>query len=161
MGWSIVSEELGEFIEILPPQKRVGENWYLGTADAVYQNLYSIVRENPRHVIVLSGDHVYKMDYAKMLRVHRDRQAAVTIATIELPIEESHRFGIVQVDEAGRVIGFHEKPKVPVPIPRRAPLRPGLDGDLHLRGGRAGPRPSRPTRGGTPRTTSARTSSRR
>jgi len=81
MGWSIVSEELGEFIEILPPQKRVGENWYLGTADAVYQNLYSIVRENPRQVIVLAGDHVYKMDYAKMLRFHRDRQAAVTIST--------------------------------------------------------------------------------
>ena len=76
MGWSIVSEELGEFIEILPPQKRVGENWYLGTADAVYQNLYSVARENPRHVIVLAGDHVYKMDYAKMLRFHRERQAA-------------------------------------------------------------------------------------
>jgi len=117
MGWSIVSEELGEFIEILPPQKRVGENWYLGTADAVYQNLYSIVRENPRQVIVLAGDHVYKMDYAKMLRFHRDRQAAVTISTIEMPLEESHRFGIAQVDEDDRVIGFQEKPKNPMPIP--------------------------------------------
>ena len=67
MGWSVVSEEMGEFIEILPPQKRVGEHWYLGTADAVYQNLYSIVRENPRDVIVLAADHVYKMDYSKML----------------------------------------------------------------------------------------------
>ena len=74
MGWNIVSEELGEFIEILPPQKRVGEHWYLGTADAVYQNLYSIVREPARHVVVLSGDHVYKMDYAKMLRVHHRGQ---------------------------------------------------------------------------------------
>lgn len=117
MGWSIVSEELGEFIEILPPQKRVGENWYLGTADAVYQNLYSIVRENPRQVIVLAGDHVYKMDYAKMLRFHRDRQAAVTISTIEMPLEESQRFGIAQVDEDDRVIGFQEKPKNPMPIP--------------------------------------------
>src|SRR5436309_2208182 len=70
MGWSIVSEELGEFVEILPPQKRVGEPWYQGTADAVYQNLYSITRENPRHLVVLSGDHVYKMDYARMLRLH-------------------------------------------------------------------------------------------
>src|SRR5688572_17786331 len=70
MGWNVVSEELGEFIEILAPQKRVGEHWYLGTADAVYQNLYSITRESPSHVIVLSGDHVYKMDYAKMLRYH-------------------------------------------------------------------------------------------
>ena len=85
MGWSVVSEEMGEFIEILPPQKRVGEHWYLGTADAVYQNLYSIVRENPKHVIVLAGDHVYKMDYAKMLRAHLERRAAVTIATIETP----------------------------------------------------------------------------
>src|SRR5688572_29594503 len=68
MAWNIVSEELGEFIELLPPQKRVGEHWYLGTADAVFQNLYSLVRESPGHVVVLSGDHVYKMDYAKMLR---------------------------------------------------------------------------------------------
>ncbi len=117
MGWSIVSEELGEFIEILPPQKRVGENWYLGTADAVFQNLYSVLRENPRHVIILPGDHVYKMDYAKMLRFHRERQAAVTIATIEMPIEESDRFGIVEVDDAGRVVGFNEKPRRPVPVP--------------------------------------------
>src|SRR5512143_3254587 len=72
MGWGIVSEELGEFVKILPPQKRVGENWYLGTADAVFQNLYSVVRENPRQVIVLGSDHVYKMDYAKMLRFHRE-----------------------------------------------------------------------------------------
>ena len=117
MGWSIVSEELGEFIEILPPQKRVGENWYLGTADAVYQNLYSIVRERPRHVVVLAGDHVYKMDYSRMLRFHRERKAAVTIATIEVPIEESKRFGIVQVDEHDRVNGFQEKPESPVPSP--------------------------------------------
>jgi glucose-1-phosphate adenylyltransferase len=117
MGWSIVSEELGEFIEILPPQKRVGENWYLGTADAVYQNLYSVARENPRHVIVLAGDHVYKMDYAKMLRFHRERQAGVTVATIEMPLEESYRFGIVQVDESDRMIGFQEKPENPMSIP--------------------------------------------
>ena len=70
MGWSVVADELGEFIEILSPQKRVGEHWYLGTADAVYQNLYSILRENPKQLIVLSGDHVYKMDYSKMLRFH-------------------------------------------------------------------------------------------
>ncbi len=117
MGWSIVSEELGEFIEVLPPQKRVGENWYLGTADAVYQNLYSIVREHPRHVIVLSGDHVYKMDYARMLRFHQERQAAVTIATIEVGLEESRRFGILQVDERDRIVGFQEKPERAVTIP--------------------------------------------
>ncbi len=117
MGWSIVSEEMGEFIEILPPQKRVGEHWYLGSADAVYQNLYSIVRENPRHVVVLAADHVYKMDYSKMLRAHEERGAAVTIATIEVPKTESRRFGIVQVDEHDRVVGFQEKPQNPIPIP--------------------------------------------
>src|SRR5690349_16456716 len=82
MGWSIVSEELGEFVEILPPQKRVSEHWYQGTADAVFQNLYSIERETPSHVIVLSGDHVYKMDYSKMLRFHLDHRADVTLAAI-------------------------------------------------------------------------------
>jgi len=117
MGWSVVSEEMGEFIEILPPQKRVGEHWYLGTADAVYQNLYSIVRENPKHVIVLAGDHVYKMDYSKMLRAHLEREAAVTIATIEVPKGESRLFGIMRVDDTERVIGFQEKPDDPIPIP--------------------------------------------
>jgi len=81
MAWNVVSEELGEFIELLAPQKRVGEHWYLGTADAVFQNLYSIVRETPSHVVVLSGDHVYKMDYSKMLRFHLDQNADATLAT--------------------------------------------------------------------------------
>jgi glucose-1-phosphate adenylyltransferase len=110
MGWNIVSEELGEFIEILPPQKRVGEHWYQGTADAVYQNLYSIIRENPRHVIVLSGDHVYKMDYVRMLRFHQERGAAATLAAIEVPIAETWQFGVVAIDEQERIIGFQEKP---------------------------------------------------
>jgi glucose-1-phosphate adenylyltransferase len=119
-GWTVVSEELGEFIEILPPQKRVGEQWYQGTADAVYQNLYSIVRESPRYVVVLAGDHVYKMDYEKMLRFHQDKEAAVTLAAIEVPIEDGVRFGIVAVDEADRVTGFLEKPKNPPPMPGQA-----------------------------------------
>src|SRR5688572_4979241 len=117
MGWNVVSEELGEFIEILPPQKRVGEHWYLGTADAVYQNLYSIAREAPSHVVVLAGDHVYKMDYSKMLRFHQQHQADATLASIEIPVSDSSRFGIVSVDEAERVIGFQEKPATPVPVP--------------------------------------------
>jgi glucose-1-phosphate adenylyltransferase len=111
MGWSVVADELGEFIEILSPQKRVGEHWYLGTADAVYQNLYSILRENPRQLIVLSGDHVYKMDYAKMLHFHRERQAAATLAAIEVPSEEARRFGVLQVDGDARLTGFLEKPR--------------------------------------------------
>jgi len=109
MGWSIVSEELGEFVEILPPQKRVSEHWYQGTADAVYQNLYSIVQENPHHVIVLSGDHVYKMDYARMLRFHKERGAAVTLAAIEISIQEASRFGVLSVDEPDRVTNLIEK----------------------------------------------------
>jgi glucose-1-phosphate adenylyltransferase len=116
-GWTVVSEELGEFIEILPPQKRVGEQWYQGTADAVYQNLYSVVRESPRYVVVLAGDHVYKMDYEKMLRFHQDKEATVTLAAIEVPIEDGPRFGIVAIDEAERVTGFLEKPKDPPPMP--------------------------------------------
>lgn len=122
MGWNVVSEELGEFIEILPPQKRVGEHWYLGTADAVYQNLYSVGREGPSHVIVLSGDHVYKMDYSKMLRFHLDCQAEATIATIEVPLTEGRRYGIVSVDETDRVTGFQEKPSMPVAAPRTSDL---------------------------------------
>src|SRR5437667_158942 len=117
MGWSIVSEELGEFVEILPPQKRVSEHWYQGTADAVYQNLYSIMRENPRHLIILSGDHVYKMDYSRMLRMHQERRAAVTLATIEVPIADASRFGIIAVDEQEKVVGFQEKPSAPRAVP--------------------------------------------
>jgi glucose-1-phosphate adenylyltransferase len=117
MGWNVVAEELGEFVEILPPQKRVGEHWYLGTADAVFQNLYSVTRESPRHIIVLSGDHVYKMDYSKMVRAHRERGAAATLACIEIGTEEAYRFGIVQIDEQERVTGFMEKPKDPSLIP--------------------------------------------
>src|SRR5690606_31186327 len=117
LGWSIVSEELGEFIEILPPQKRVGEQWYQGTADAVYQNLYSIIREAPRYVIVLAGDHIYKMDYRRMVEAHVERGADATLATIEVPMADGHRFGIVAVDETGRVVGFQEKPAQPAAIP--------------------------------------------
>src|SRR5687767_10145076 len=117
MGWNVVSEELGEFIEILPPQKRVGEHWYLGTADAVYQNLYSIGLESPSHIIVLSGDHVYKMDYSKMLRFHLERNADATLASLEVPLTDGRRFGIVSIDENDRVVGFEEKPANPAPVP--------------------------------------------
>jgi glucose-1-phosphate adenylyltransferase len=128
MGWSLVSEELGEFVEILPPQKRVSEHWYQGTADAVYQNLYSIVQENPHHVIVLSGDHVYKMDYARMLRFHKERGAAVTLAAIEIPIQEAYRFGVLSVDEQDKVTGFIEKSKNAPTIPGSPDLALGSMG---------------------------------
>jgi glucose-1-phosphate adenylyltransferase len=111
MGWSVVADELGEFVEILSPQKRVSEHWYLGTADAVYQNLYSILREEPRHLIVLSGDHVYKMDYAKMLRFHQEHGAGATLAVLEITSEEASRFGVLEVDGEDRLTAFLEKPR--------------------------------------------------
>jgi len=111
-GWSnLVSRHLGEFIEILPPMKRVSDNWYLGTADAVYQNIYSIGSEQPRRVLVLSGDHIYKMNYELMLQQHVDAGADVTLATILIDPSETSRFGVVEIDREGRIVGFLEKPK--------------------------------------------------
>jgi len=109
-GWNIFSRELGEFIEILPPMQRISENWYLGTADAVYQNIYSILEEDPEHVLILAGDHIYKMDYAMMLEHHLASGADVTVGTIREPAEEAYRFGCVQVASDTRVTDFVEKP---------------------------------------------------
>jgi glucose-1-phosphate adenylyltransferase len=111
-GWgSLYGRELGEFIEILPPMKRVSENWYMGTADAVYQNIYSIGSEQPKYVLILSGDHIYKMNYDLMARQHRDSGADVTIGTILVEPSETRHFGVVDVDRNGRVVGFQEKPE--------------------------------------------------
>src|SRR5437588_4734020 len=97
-GWgTVVARELGEFVEIMPPMKRVSDNWYLGTADAVYQNIYSIGSEQPRYVLILSGDHIYKMNYALMMQQHRDAGADVTLATILIPPSETRHFGVVEV----------------------------------------------------------------
>jgi glucose-1-phosphate adenylyltransferase len=110
-GWSgVVASELGEFIEILPPMKRVSENWYMGTADAVYQNIYSIGSEEPKYVLILSGDHIYKMNYDLMMRQHKDSGADVTIGTILVDPSETRHYGIVDIDHNGRVHGFLEKP---------------------------------------------------
>jgi len=110
-GWNIVAREMGEFVEILPPMKRVSENWYMGTADAVYQNIYSIGSEQPKHVLVLSGDHIYKMDYRKMLQQHNDCGADITLATLLMDPNDCSRFGIVEVDNDSRITGFEEKPE--------------------------------------------------
>ena len=121
-GWSgSVAQELGEFIEILPPMQRVGKNWYMGTADAVYQNIYSIGAENPKHVLILSGDHIYKMDYGKMLQQHTESGADVTLATLPIDPAECKSFGIVEVARNGEVVGFHEKPKT---TDLRSPFNP-------------------------------------
>jgi glucose-1-phosphate adenylyltransferase len=111
-GWgAVVASELGEFIEILPPMQRVSQNWYMGTADAVYQNIYSIGSEQPKHVLILSGDHIYKMDYGKMLRRHCESDADVTLAVLPINPDEVSRFGVVEVSETGEVTGFQEKPQ--------------------------------------------------
>ena len=110
-GWNIFARELGEFIEILPPMQRVGEHWYLGTADAVYQNIYSILAEDPGHVLVLAADHIYKMNYALMLEQHMQTGADVTVGTIRQPASEAYRLGVVTVDSRERITGFVEKPQ--------------------------------------------------
>lgn len=110
-GWNIVARELGEFVEVLPPMKRVSEQWYQGTADAVYQNIYSIGSEQPKHVLILSGDHIYKMNYGLMLRQHEESGADVTLATIQIDPDETFRFGVVDVQRDNRVVGFLEKPR--------------------------------------------------
>src|SRR5690242_865189 len=111
-GWgTIVASELGEFIEILPPMKRVSENWYMGTADAVYQNIYSIGSEEPKYVLILSGDHIYKMNYGRMLAQHQDSGADVTLATLPISPTEVSAFGVVEIAQGGEVTGFVEKPK--------------------------------------------------
>jgi glucose-1-phosphate adenylyltransferase len=123
-GWgSVVGRELGEFIEILPPMKRVSENWYLGTADAVYQNIYSIGSEQPKYVLILSGDHIYKMNYQLMLDQHCDNGADVTLATILIDPSESSRFGVMDIDRSGRIVGFEEKPKT---TKLRSPYHPEM-----------------------------------
>jgi len=112
-GWSGLVG-LGEFIEVIPPQMRVSTTWYQGTADAVYQNIYSIGSERSSYVFILSGDHIYKMDYAKMLKFHAEMGADATVATIEMAPEQAARqFGIVVTDENGRIVEFQEKPAQP------------------------------------------------
>jgi glucose-1-phosphate adenylyltransferase len=123
-GWTgIVAQDLGEFIEILPPMQRVSVNWYMGTADAVYQNIYSIGAEQPKQVLILSGDHIYKMNYGLMSDHHRDAGADVTLATLPIHPDEVSRFGVVEVSGAGEVVGFHEKPKT---TDLRSPFNPEM-----------------------------------
>ncbi|MGB7191372.1 MAG: glucose-1-phosphate adenylyltransferase [Acidobacteriaceae bacterium] len=121
-GWTgAVAQELGEFVEILPPMQRVSANWYMGTADAVYQNIYSIGAEQPKHVLILSGDHIYKMNYGKMLEHHDRSGADVTLATLPIDPSEVYRFGVVEVAKNGEVTGFLEKPKT---TDLRSPFNP-------------------------------------
>ena len=116
-GWYMLAHELGEFVQILPPMKRVGDSWYQGTADAIYQNVYSIGSELAKYVLILSGDHVYKMNYQLMLQQHVDSGADVTVGAIEFNRAEASRFGVVELDATGRIVGWEEKPASPKPSP--------------------------------------------
>ena len=116
-GWSFLDGRIGEHVDILPAQQQVAESWYSGTADAVFQNLNVLRRDGCRYVLVLSGDHVYKMDYARLLEEHAARDADATVVCVEVPLADARNFGVLSVDESGRIVGFEEKPAAPRPMP--------------------------------------------
>jgi len=117
LGWNFLPSELGQFIELLPAQQRVGDSWYLGTADAIYQNLYTLEMDKPDEVLILAGDHIYKMNYYSMIDVHREQNADLTVGVVEIEKSKSKHLGVVEVDASGRVSGFLEKPANPKTIP--------------------------------------------
>jgi glucose-1-phosphate adenylyltransferase len=115
-GWSpLLSDDLGEFVDVVPPQKVFADRWYAGTADAVFQNLPLLQRERPEHVLLLSGDHAYRMDYSPMLKQHRETGAALTIACVSMPRQQCTQLGVIAIDDDGRVEQFLEKPDDPPP----------------------------------------------
>jgi glucose-1-phosphate adenylyltransferase len=119
-GWSIFNPEIGEYITPVPPQMRTGESWYVGTADAVYQNLYLLERSPAEWVFVLSGDHIYRMDYAAMLRAHVERGADVTVACMEVDLQSAKGFGVMELGDKDCIVRFEEKPENPKPMPENA-----------------------------------------
>ncbi|MDP1525881.1 MAG: glucose-1-phosphate adenylyltransferase [Rhodocyclaceae bacterium] len=118
-GWSFLDGRFDEFIDLLPAQQQIGEDWYQGTADAVFQNLDLLRRHGPKYVLILSGDHIYKMDYGRLLAQHAQTEADLTIACMDVPIEEASAFGIVGVNGDNRITSFVEKPKNPAAMPGR------------------------------------------
>jgi glucose-1-phosphate adenylyltransferase len=118
-GWNFLSPEVGEYIELIPPMKRVSDDWYLGTADAVYQNSASLAQESSAEVLILSADHIYKMNYADMVGWHRSHGAGATVATIQTDPATAPRFGVCEIAEDCRIIGFEEKPKHGYPVRSR------------------------------------------
>jgi len=115
--WELFNPVMGEYIDVIPPQQRSVKRWYEGTADAIFQNIYMLEQEKPAYVVILSGDHIYKMDYSKMLEFHLEKEADLTISCTRVPREEASRFGIADADENGRIGGFVEKPAHPPTIP--------------------------------------------
>jgi glucose-1-phosphate adenylyltransferase len=116
-GWGFLSRQLDEYIDIVPPQQRIDQHWYKGTADAIYQNIYSIEKAEARYVLILSGDHIYKMDYGDMIRSHIEHEADLTIGCIPVPLRDGSSVGILHLDNEYKVIGFVEKPAQPPPMP--------------------------------------------
>ncbi len=119
LGWHFLPAELGEFVNVRPPEQRIDENWYLGTADAIYQNIFTIEKVQPKYILVLSGDHVYRMDYSHFVREHIASKADASIACLPVPLQDGRRFGVMQVNEDRRIIQFREKPSDPDPMPGR------------------------------------------
>lgn len=124
LAWNLFSGELDEYIISVPPQQRVGDKWYQGTADAIYQNIYMIEKDAPDYILVLAGDHIYKMDYSEMFRFHQEQNADATVAAIEVPKKSAAAaFGVLEVGKDDcRIVGFEEKPRNPKPIPGRPDL---------------------------------------
>ena len=118
-GWGFLRGEFGEFIETIPAQQRRGPEWYQGTADALWQNMDLIRAHRPLHVLVLAGDHIYKMDYGPMIGFHVEKEADITVGVVEVPLERAREFGVLAVDDGNRVLGFQEKPNDPPPMPGR------------------------------------------
>jgi glucose-1-phosphate adenylyltransferase len=116
-GWNVLSVPLGEFVGVIPAQQRMGEQWYQGTADAIFQNISLLQQDKPDHVLILSGDHIYKMDYRKMIAFHLERGADLTVASIRMDRGFSKEFGVIEVDETRRIMGFEEKPETPKTVP--------------------------------------------
>lgn len=119
LGWNILSSTLGEFITVVPAQQRISENWYKGTADAIYQNIYLVQKEQPELLLILSGDHVYKMDYSELIAFHLEKGAEVTVAAVEIETGLSQEFGVITVDSDCRIVEFEEKPARPKTVPSK------------------------------------------
>ena len=116
LGWNFLSPQLDEYVEVLPPQQRIDEHWYKGTADAIYQNIYVIEKANPKYIVILAADHIYKMDYSEMIRLHIERGSDLTIGCIPVPVGEANQFGVLDVDTNDRITTFVEKPENPPEI---------------------------------------------
>ena len=116
-GWSLFCSGLGEFIQTVSPQKIMADRWYEGTADAIFHNIHILEEESPRRVLILSGDHIYKMNYGEMLKFHMANQADLTVGGIETNKEEARRFGVLEIDKSNRIISFEEKPSSPKTVP--------------------------------------------